>query len=239
MPSVRTLGTPLPQGREKGGHYVERMRKSRPVGRCAPLAHACRLPVMLDITADRLTKNFGRTRAVDDVSFELRPGRVIGFLGPNGSGKTTTLRMLLGLVRPTAGRALIGGRPYAELSRPGAQVGALLETGSLDRDRTATNHLRALALERGVRRERVAEVLALVDLVDDGDRRVRGFSLGMRQRLCLAGALLADPQVLILDEPTNGLDPAGICWLRELLQDLAARGRTVVLSSHLLAEVAQ
>jgi ABC-2 type transport system ATP-binding protein len=198
-----------------------------------------RLFTMLDITAVGLTKDFGRTRAVDDVSFELRPGRVIGFLGPNGSGKTTTLRMLLGLVRPSAGRALIGGRPYAELPRPATQVGALLETGSLDRDRTATNHLRALALERGVRRERVAEVLALVDLVDAADRRVRGYSLGMRQRLCLAGALLADPQVVILDEPTNGLDPAGIRWLRELLRDLAARGRTVVLSSHLLAEVAQ
>jgi ABC-2 type transport system ATP-binding protein len=215
------------------------MRKSWPVGRCAASVRAGTVLVMLHITADGLTKDFGRTRAVNDVSFELRPGRVIGFLGPNGSGKTTTLRMLLGLVRPTAGLALVGGSPYAELPRPGAQVGALLEAGSFDRDRTATNHLRALALERGVRRDRVAEVLALVGLIEAADRRVRSFSLGMRQRLCLAGALLADPQVVILDEPTNGLDPAGIRWLRELLRDLAARGRTVVLSSHLLAEVAQ
>jgi ABC-2 type transport system ATP-binding protein len=145
--------------------------------------------------------------------------------------------MLLGLVRPTAGRALVGGRPYAELPRPGAQVGALLETGSLDRDRTATNHLHALALERGVRRDRVAEVLALVDLVEAADRRVRSFSLGMRQRLCLAGALLADPQVVILDEPTNGLDPAGILEFRGMVRTLVDEGRTVVLSSHLLAEV--
>ena len=194
---------------------------------------------MLHITADGLTKDFGRTRAVDNVSFELRPGRVIAFLGPNGSGKTTTLRMLLGLVRPTAGRALIGGQPYADLPRPGIQIGAMLETASAHRDRTATNHLRALALERGVGRQRVPVVLSLVGLDDVADHRVRTFSLGMRQRLCLAGAMLADPQVLILDQPTNGLDPAGIRWLRELLRDLAAAGRTVVLSSRLLAEVAQ
>ncbi len=194
---------------------------------------------MLHITADGLTKDFGRTRAVDNVSFELRPGRVVGFLGPNGSGKTTTLRMLLGLVRPTAGRGLFDGKPYADLARPGTQVGALLETGSAHRARTAANQLRVLAVERGVGRERVPEVLALVGLADVADRRVRSFSLGMRQRLSLAGALLADPQVLILDEPTNGLDPAGIRWLRELLRDLAAAGRTVVVSSHLLAEVAQ
>ena len=193
---------------------------------------------MLQITADALTKDFGRIRAVDGVSFELRPGRVVGFLGPNGSGKTTTLRMLLGLVTPTAGRSLIGGRPFAELSEPSRQVGALLETRAFHRGRTVQNHLRVLATERRIAHGRIREVLELVGLSAAADRRAGSLSLGMGQRLSLAGALLGDPDVLILDEPTNGLDPAGIRWLRDLLRGLAAEGRSVVLSSHMLAEVA-
>jgi ABC-2 type transport system ATP-binding protein len=193
---------------------------------------------MMTIDAESLTKDFGRTRAVDNVSFELQPGRVVGFLGPNGSGKTTTLRMLLGLVAPTGGRALIGGRPFVELADPGQRVGALLETKAFDRGRTVRNQLRVLAAERRVAEGRIDEVLELVGLGAAADRRAGSLSLGMGQRLSLAGALLADPDVLVLDEPTNGLDPAGIRWLRDLLQRLAAEGRMVIVSSHLLAEVA-
>jgi ABC-2 type transport system ATP-binding protein len=193
----------------------------------------------LDIAAEALTKDFGRLRAVDDVSFEILPGRVVGLLGPNGSGKTTTLRMLLGLVSPTAGRAMIGGRPYAGLDDPARQVGVVLEVGAFHRGRTARDHLRVLATEAGIARRRVGEVLDLVGLTEAADRRAGTFSLGMGQRLSLAAALLGDPTILILDEPANGLDPAGIRWLRGLLRDLASEGRTIVLSSHVLAEVAQ
>jgi ABC-2 type transport system ATP-binding protein len=194
---------------------------------------------MLDIAADALTKDFGRIRAVDDVSFEIQPGRVVGLLGPNGSGKTTTLRMLLGLVTPTVGRATIGGRPFAALDDPVHQVGVVLETDAFHGGRTARNHLRVLATEARIAHRRVGEVLELVGLGEAADRRAGTFSLGMRQRLSLAAALLGDPAVLVLDEPANGLDPAGIRWLRDLLRDLANQGRTIVLSSHVLAEVAQ
>jgi ABC-2 type transport system ATP-binding protein len=194
---------------------------------------------MLDIAAESLTKDFGRIRAVDDVSFEIQPGRVVGLLGPNGSGKTTTLRMLLNLVSPTAGRAMIGGRPFAALDDPAHQVGVVLETGAFHGGRTARDHLRVLATEGGIARRRVDEVLELVGLTEAADRRAGTFSLGMGQRLSLGAALLGDPAVLILDEPANGLDPAGIRWLRDLLRRLAGEGRTIVLSSHVLAEVAQ
>src|SRR4051794_29053457 len=194
---------------------------------------------MLALTAPALTKDFGAVRAVDSVSFKLEPGRVVGLLGPNGSGKTTLLRMLLALVTPTSGQALIGDRPFARLETPGRQVGVVLEVGSFDPRRTARDHLRVLATEGRLPPRRVDEVLDLVGLREAADRRAGDFSLGMGQRLSLAGALLGDPPVLVLDEPTNGLDPAGMRWLRDLLRGCAAEGRTVVLSSHVLAEVAQ
>jgi ABC-2 type transport system ATP-binding protein len=194
---------------------------------------------MLDLTVDALTKDFGAVRAVDDVSFEIAPGRVVGLLGPNGSGKTTMLRMLLGLVTPSSGRVTIDGRPYAELAEPGRQVGAVLEANAFDGRRTARNHLRVRTVEGGFDPARVDEVLDLVGLREAAGRHAGDFSLGMGQRLSLAGALLGDPPVLVLDEPTNGLDPAGIRWLRDLLRGFAGEGRTVLLSSHVLAEVAQ
>jgi len=186
-----------------------------------------------------LTKHFGPVTAVDDLSFTVRHGSVTGFLGPNGAGKTTTLRMLLGLVTPTAGTATIDGRPYRALARPRQVVGAVLESSGAYPGRTAAAHLRIEALVAGARKERVGEVLSLVGLSDAADRRVGGFSLGMRQRLSLATALLCDPEVLILDEPANGLDPEGVHWLRRMLRDLAEAGRTVLVSSHILAEVTQ
>jgi ABC-2 type transport system ATP-binding protein len=194
---------------------------------------------MLDLTVHALTKDFGRLRAVDDVSFEIEPGRVVGLLGPNGSGKTTMLRMLLGLVAPTSGHALIGGRRFADLDVPVREVGAVLETGSFDPRRSARDHLRVLATEGRLSPWRVDEVLDLVGLSEAADRRAGTFSLGMGQRLSLAAALLGDPPVLVLDEPTSALDPAGIRWLRDLLRGFGGEGRTVLLSSHVLAEVAQ
>jgi ABC-2 type transport system ATP-binding protein len=185
-----------------------------------------------------LTKRFGTVTAVRDLSFAVPPG-VTGFLGPNGAGKTTTLRMLLGLVRPSAGTATIGGRRYADLPHPRREVGAVLEAGGFHPGRRAREHLLILARLSGVPDRRVDEVLDEVGLTADAGRRVGGYSLGMRQRLGLAGALLGDPGVLVLDEPGNGLDPAGMAWLRALLRDLAAQGRTVIVSSHVLAEVAQ
>jgi ABC-2 type transport system ATP-binding protein len=186
---------------------------------------------------DAVTKDYGEIRAVDGLSFSVAKGRVTGFLGPNGSGKTTTLRMLVGLAVPTVGTATINGRPYRELDRPQREVGVMLEAAAHP-SRSARNHLRVLAVEAGMPRSRVEEVLELVELTAAGDRRVGAFSLGMHQRLGLAGALIGDPPILILDEPANGLDPDGIRWLRELLRFFAAEGRTVLLSSHVLGEVA-
>ncbi|HEU5267421.1 MAG TPA: ATP-binding cassette domain-containing protein [Jatrophihabitans sp.] len=190
------------------------------------------------IVVDDLTKVFrGNIRAVDRLSFSVEPGSVTGFLGPNGAGKTTTLRMVLGLVHPTAGRATIGGQVYRHLSAPSRIVGAALESSSAHPARTARNHLRILCAAAGFPAERADQVLSLVGLQDAARRKVRGYSLGMRQRLALAAALLGDPRVLILDEPANGLDPDGIRWLRGLLRYLASEGRTVLISSHQLAEV--
>jgi ABC-2 type transport system ATP-binding protein len=194
---------------------------------------------MAAISVQGLTKRFGDVLAVDRLSFEVGPGTVTGFLGPNGAGKTTTLRMLLGLVAPTSGTATIDGRPYRELADPLRRVGAVLEAGGFHPGRSARDHLRVLAKAAGLPAGRVGEVLEQVGLAAAGRRRVGGFSLGMRQRLGLAAALLGDPEVLILDEPANGLDPEGVHWLRGLVRGLADQGRTVLISSHLLAEVAQ
>jgi ABC-2 type transport system ATP-binding protein len=194
---------------------------------------------MAVITIDGLTKRFGEVVAVDDLSFEVDQGTVVGFLGPNGAGKTTTLRTLLGLVSPTAGSARIDGKPYRELADPVRHVGAVLEASSFHPGRSARNHLRVVATAAGLPPTRADETLAQVGLAEAARRRVGGFSLGMRQRLGLATALLGDPQVLILDEPANGLDPEGVHWLRGLLRHLADQGRTVLVSSHVLAEVAQ
>lgn len=186
-----------------------------------------------------LTKNFGSVHAVSDLSFTVEPGRVTGFLGPNGAGKTTSLRMLLGLVRPTSGSATFGGIAYRDLARPLATVGTALEASSFSPGRTARNHLAVYAVAAGIPRARVDEVLEITGIAAAADRRVGGFSLGMRQRLGLAFALLGDPEVFVLDEPINGLDPEGIRWIRGLLKQLAAEGRTVLVSSHLLSEVQQ
>jgi ABC-2 type transport system ATP-binding protein len=194
---------------------------------------------MAAITIQGLTKRFGQVVAVDGLSFEVDQGTVVGFLGPNGAGKTTTLRMLLGLVTPTAGSARIDGRPYRELAEPVRHVGAVLEASSFHPGRSARNHLRVAATAAGLPLARADQVLEQVALTQAAHRRVGGFSLGMRQRLGLATALLGDPQILVLDEPANGLDPQGVHWLRGLLRQLADQGRTVLVSSHVLAEVAQ
>jgi ABC-2 type transport system ATP-binding protein len=186
-----------------------------------------------------LTKRFGPVQAVTDLTFTVAPGRVTGFLGPNGAGKTTTLRMLLGLATPDAGTATIGGQAYAARSQPARVVGAALEASSFHPGRTARDHLRVYAPQVGVGDARCDEVLAIVGLSEAADRRTGGFSMGMRQRLALATTLLGDPQVLLLDEPANGLDPEGIAWLRQFLRYLAAQGRTVLVSSHVLSEVEQ
>jgi ABC-2 type transport system ATP-binding protein len=186
-----------------------------------------------------LSKRYGRFAAVEQLSFDIEAGRVTGFLGPNGAGKTTTLRALLGLVRPSSGSATFEGLRYDELERPAARVGAVLEDASFHPGRSARNHLRILAATAGQPAGRVDEALSVVGLDGAADRRVKGYSMGMRQRLAIAAALLGDPQVLILDEPTNGLDPPGISWLRGLLREQADMGRAVLISSHVLAEVAQ
>lgn len=186
-----------------------------------------------------LSKSFGAVRAVDDLSFSVRPGEVTGFLGPNGAGKTTTLRMLLGLVTPSSGTATIGGTAYRDLTSPLTTVGTALEASSFHPGRTARGHLDVYAAAAGIPISRSMDVLTQVGLDQYADRRVGGYSLGMRQRLGLAFALLGDPPVLVLDEPVNGLDPEGIRWIRMLLRDLAADGRTVLISSHLLSEVQQ
>lgn len=189
------------------------------------------------IVVSGLTKVYRNVRAVDDLSFTVEPGRVTGFLGPNGAGKTTTLRMLLNLVRPTAGSATIGGRRYADLDEPVRRVGAILEASGAHRGRTGRNHLLMLCDAAGLPTGRADEVLATVGLTPAAKRRFKGYSLGMRQRLGIAAALLGDPEVLILDEPANGLDPEGIRWMRDLLKSLADQGRTVLVSSHLLSEM--
>ena len=186
-----------------------------------------------------LTKRYGDVVAVDGLTFTLEAGTITGFLGPNGAGKTTTLRLLLGLAEPTGGEALVFGRRYRALDEPMRKVGAVLESGDFDPGRSGRNHLRALALATGIPYERVEELLELVELRRAADRAVKTYSLGMRQRLGLAAALLGDPELLLLDEPANGLDPAGVHWLRGFLHSLAADGRTVLISSHVLAEVAQ
>jgi ABC-2 type transport system ATP-binding protein len=194
---------------------------------------------MTEIEVRGLTKTFGTVTAVRDLSFAAPDGKITGFLGPNGSGKTTTLRAALGLIRPSAGEVLIGGVPYRRLAQPRRRVGALLDAAGFHPGRRARDHLRVLAAPAGVPDRRVDEVLGLVDLGPSGNRRVREFSFGMRQRLGLAAALLGDPEVLLLDEPANGLDPSGIAWLRALLRSLAREGRTIVVASHVLSEVAQ
>jgi ABC-2 type transport system ATP-binding protein len=193
---------------------------------------------MATIQIRGLVKRFGPVTAVDGLSFEVQPGTVTGFLGPNGAGKTTTLRMLLGLVAPDAGTATINGMAYRHLAEPLHEVGAVLEASSFHPGRTARAHLRIHALAADADPSRADDVLDLVGLTSAAGRRVGGFSLGMRQRLGIATALLADPEVLILDEPANGLDPEGVRWLRDLLRGFAAEGGTVLVSSHLLAEVA-
>src|SRR3712207_6757773 len=189
------------------------------------------------IAVSGMTKRYGPRTVVDDVSFALEPGSVTGFLGPNGAGKTTTMRLITGLVPATSGTALVNGRPYTALPNPGAVMGTLLDAGAVHPGRTGRIHLRILAATIGVPDRRVDEVLELVGLSDAARRRIGGYSLGMRQRLGIAGALLADPPVLVFDEPANGLDPEGIRWMRDLLRGHAARGGTVLLSSHLLGEV--
>ncbi len=190
------------------------------------------------IRAQGLTKRYGRVLAVDQLTFDVLPGRVTGFLGPNGAGKSTTMRMILGLDRPGSGDVTVLGRPYREHRRPLHEVGAVLDARAVHGGRTASNHLLALAQSNGIGARRVGEVLDLVGLADVGSRRIRGFSLGMSQRLGIASALLGDPQVVLCDEPVNGLDPEGIVWIRTLLRNLAEEGRTVFVSSHLMSEMA-
>ncbi len=189
------------------------------------------------IVVSGLTKQYKAVRAVDNLSFSVEPGRVTGFLGPNGAGKTTTLRMLLNLVTPTAGTATIGGQRYADIHDPIRMVGAVLEASSAHKGRTGINHLRVICAAAGLPKQRADEALALVGLTPAAKRKFKGYSLGMRQRLGIAAAMLGDPRVLILDEPANGLDPEGIRWMRGLLQSLAEQGRTVLVSSHLLSEM--
>ena len=194
---------------------------------------------MATIEIRELSKSFGATRAVDDLSFAVPAGRVTGFLGPNGAGKSTTLRAILGLVRPDAGQALVDGRPFRELDDPLFRVGGALEAASFHPGRSGRAHLRSIAAVAGIPGSRVEELLELVELTGAAGRRAGGYSLGMRQRLALASALIGDPEVLILDEPANGLDPQGIRWLRDLLRGFAGEGRAILVSSHLLAEISQ
>ncbi|MEU7055882.1 ABC transporter ATP-binding protein [Streptomyces sp. NPDC046197] len=193
---------------------------------------------MTSIDVQDVTKEYGARRAVDHLTFSVRPGRVTGFLGPNGAGKSTTMRLVLGLDRPTSGTATIGGRAYASLPEPLRHVGALLDAQAAHGSRTGRDHLRALAVSNRLPRRRVEEVLEQTGLAAAAGRRVRTYSLGMRQRLGIAAALLGDPEVVLLDEPSNGLDPEGIVWIRELLRQLAREGRTVLVSSHLMNETA-
>ncbi|WP_327108363.1 ABC transporter ATP-binding protein [Nonomuraea glycinis] len=194
---------------------------------------------MTAIQAMNLTKRYGDTVAVADLSFDVQPGQVTGFLGPNGAGKSTTMRMVLGLDHPSGGSVLIGGSPYRELSHPLRKVGALLDAKAVHGGRSARNHLLAIAQSNAIPAARVEAVLELVGLTQVAKRRIGGFSLGMSQRLGIAAALLGDPEILLFDEPVNGLDPDGILWIRTLMRELAAEGRTVFVSSHLMSEMAQ
>jgi ABC-2 type transport system ATP-binding protein len=212
-------------------------RVSTVVSRAGVRERCCMTSTPL-LEAVGLSKRYGRTLVVDDVSFTVHPGQVTGFLGANGAGKSTTLRLLLGLDAPTHGHARIGGRPYASLDRPLATVGALLEARAFHPGRSPRNHLRALARTQRLPAARVEEVLDMVGLGTVADRRAGTFSLGMGQRLGVAGALLGDPRILILDEPVNGLDPEGIVWIRNLMRDFARGGRSVLVSSHLMSEMA-
>ncbi|HYK71482.1 MAG TPA: ATP-binding cassette domain-containing protein [Streptosporangiaceae bacterium] len=189
------------------------------------------------IEARGLTKRYGGTLAVDDLSFSVAPGKITGFLGPNGAGKTTTMRLILGLDRPTAGRVTINGKPFDEVEQPMRQVGALLDAKAVHGGRSAYNHLLCVAQSNNLPRRRVDEVLGLVGLTSVARKRAKGFSLGMGQRLGIAAALLGDPQILMFDEPVNGLDPEGILWIRNLMKALAAEGRTIFVSSHLMSEM--
>ena len=191
------------------------------------------------ITVETLTKQYGKTLAVDQLSFRLAPGKVTGFLGPNGSGKSTTMRCIVGLDRPTAGRCTIGGVEYRNLRSPITTVGALLDTNAFHPNRTARQHLRIVAATHGIPRQRADDVLELTGIAQVADKRLKGFSLGMGQRLGIATALLGDPEVLLFDEPVNGLDPDGVRWVRSLMRQLAGEGRTVFVSSHLMSEMAQ
>jgi ABC-2 type transport system ATP-binding protein len=229
--------TARPRGMDAAAPAAPRSLDGRPMPILEPPESSHRAPV---VSVSSLTKRYGEIVAVDEITFSLETGTVTGYLGPNGAGKTTTLRLLLGLADPTAGEALVFGRRYRELEQPIRRVGAVLESNDFHPSRNGRDHLRALALAAGLPPGRVGEVLELVELsADVAKRRVRTYSLGMRQRLGLAAALLGDPELLILDEPANGLDPAGVRWLRTFLQSFAAQGRTVLVSSHLLAEVAQ
>ena len=191
------------------------------------------------IEVDHLTKRYGERIAVDDLTFEVRPGVVTGFLGPNGAGKSTTMRVILGLDAPTSGRSTVNGKSYRDLTAPLHEIGAMLEARAIHTGRSAYNHLLTLAKTHGIARSRVTEVIDLVGLSEVAHQRAGGFSLGMGQRLGIAAALLGDPSTVILDEPANGLDPEGILWIRNLLKNLAAEGKTVFLSSHLMSEMAQ
>lgn len=190
------------------------------------------------IVADHLTKRYGTRTAVSDVSFTVPPGRVTGFLGPNGAGKSTTMRMIVGLDRPTAGSVTVNGTPYDRLRAPLTEVGVLLDAKAVHTGRSARNHLRVMAATHGISRSRVDEVIEITGIASVADKRAGGFSLGMGQRLGIAAALLGDPHTLILDEPVNGLDPEGVRWVREFVRHIAAEGRTVLLSSHLMSEMA-
>jgi ABC-2 type transport system ATP-binding protein len=222
------------------GIRAESSQSAPPTESIASAAGASPVVVQVQgLTKRYRTRSSGAVAAVDGLSFSLSSGSITGFLGPNGAGKTTTLRLLLGLARPTAGRALVFGVPYRQLREPTRQVGAVLESGDFDPGRSGRNHLGALALASGVGRNRVEELLALVELEQAANRLVAGYSLGMRQRLGLAAALLGNPKLLVLDEPTNGLDAAGVHWLRGFLRQFAEAGGTVLVCSHLLAEIAQ
>jgi ABC-2 type transport system ATP-binding protein len=227
------MNATVPHGREQVRYFdpLPSEGATVTVGQLAPGSE--------EIVVDNLTKQYKKLRAVDGLSFRVRPGRVTGFLGPNGAGKTTTLRMLLNLVTPTAGTATIGGSRYVDLPDPIRHVGAVLEASSAHRGRTGRNHLRVMCRAAGLPVGRADEALALVGLTPAANRKFKGYSLGMRQRLGIAAAMLGDPRVLVLDEPANGLDPEGIRWMRDLLKTLAAEGRTILVSSHLLGEMEQ